>query len=104
MSYLDADSIRINAPLYCPEVARFVLENAIFRKVALDGDTVALLLEIGRSDRPGWTPPSYDGMMRARVERAGGKLPERRVEPPAPSVEEREVDVSDTDEDEEKTL
>lgn len=106
MTLFDASAIQRNAITYDPRTARFVLENCILRRVGLDGDTVALLLEIGRTDKPNWTPRNFEQIMRDRLAEKGVQMPEPAGPPPVegyrpgPPVEEREVEVKDEDEDE----
>lgn len=92
---LDPRNIAAHAIQFSPAGARFVLECCIERGIKLDGDTVLLLREIGKQDRPKWEPPSADEIARRRMESRGIAVPEpRRI----PSVEVHETETVPEDE------
>lgn len=95
---LDPETLKRHAPEFTPAGARFILESCILRKVNLDADTVLLILEIARRDKPGWEPRTGEAIMRARLESRGIALPPER-KPETPIVEVSEMDLG-----EEKTL
>lgn len=92
---LDPETIKRYAPTFTPSGARFVLESCVRRKVNLDADTVLLLTELGKTDRPDWGPRTAEQQLRDSMQARGIEVPAPRAEPPAPVVEERDVDLGE---------
>lgn len=108
IGFLDPENIARNAATFTPAASRFVLELCIERGVKLDGDTVLLLREIAKRDRPDWEAKTADQIVRENLESRGISLPKPRVEVSEKSalelVESREDDTIPVDESEEKEL
>lgn len=100
---LDPLNIAKHAPDFTPAGARFVIKCCIERGVKLDGDTVQLLIEIGKRDKPEWEAPTREQMIRERMASRGIQVPEARQDP-STLVEAKEIDQIPKDEGEEQEL
>jgi hypothetical protein len=80
------------------------MDLCVARGVKLDGDTVAILIETGKSEKPEWEPKDAKTIMTEILASRGVEIPAPRPkdEPPVPDplVEERETEVQDIDEEE----
>jgi hypothetical protein len=95
---LNAHFIQQHCLEFDPPTARFVIENALLQKIALDGDTTAILLETARHDKPDWKPRTETDIERDKLVLRGLEAPVPREPLPPPTVESKEEDVLDVDE------